>query len=75
MKEAHRLLAHGGLFLISVPSIDGRGAFQDPTHISFWNQNSFLYYTRAEVAKYIDTPVRFQAVRLFTYFPSEWHQT
>lgn len=75
MKEAYRVLAHGGLFLISVPSTDGRGAFQDPTHISFWNENSFLYYTRAEVAKYIDTPVRFQAVRLYTCFPSDWHQS
>lgn len=30
---------------ILVPSTDGRGAFQDPTHISFWNANSFLYYS------------------------------
>nr|WP_290226451.1 glycosyltransferase [Trichocoleus desertorum] len=29
---------------IRVPSTDGRGAFQDPTHISFWNLNSFKYY-------------------------------
>ncbi len=30
---------------ILVPSTDGRGAFQDPTHVSFWNINSFMYYS------------------------------
>lgn len=29
---------------ILVPSTDGRGAFQDPTHVSFWNLHSFFYY-------------------------------
>jgi SAM-dependent methyltransferase len=30
--EAWRVLTHGGMLLIEVPSTDGRGAFQDPTH-------------------------------------------
>ncbi|MFM6367255.1 MAG: class I SAM-dependent methyltransferase, partial [Dolichospermum sp.] len=38
------ILKPGGIVDISVPSTDGRGAFQDPTHVSFWNINSFLYY-------------------------------
>jgi hypothetical protein len=66
MKEIYRVLATGGFALIKVPSTDGRGAFQDPTHVSFWNQNSFLYYTNFDMAKYIDSPVRFQATRLYT---------
>ena len=66
MKEIHRVLAPGGYALIQVPSTDGRGAFQDPTHVSFWNENSFLYYTDKNWAKYIDTPVKFQAMRLYT---------
>jgi len=74
MKEAYRVLAPGGYLMIQVPSTDGRGAFQDPTHISFWNENSFWYYTRAQQAKYIDTPVRFQAMQLVTACPSEWHK-
>jgi len=45
MNEAYRVLKDGGIFEIFVPSTDGRGAWQDPTHVSFWNQNSFLYYT------------------------------
>jgi len=66
MKEVRRVLVPGGWLFCQVPSTDGRGAFQDPTHVSFWNENSFLYYTDRNWAKYIDTPVRFQAVRLYT---------
>jgi len=45
MNEVWRLLKHDGIFTSITPSTDGRGAFQDPTHYAFWNQNSFLYYT------------------------------
>ena len=34
----------GGKAEIAVPTTDGSGAFQDPTHVSFWNRRSFLYY-------------------------------
>lgn len=44
MNELWRVLKHGGIAYIRVPSTEGRGAFQDPTHVSFWNLNSFLYY-------------------------------
>ena len=46
MSEAWRVLKRGGRFDIDVPSTNGMGAFQDPTHRSFWNVNSFLYYDR-----------------------------
>ncbi len=77
MNEAWRCLPHGGLFLVEVPSTDGRGAFQDPSHVSFWNSNSFWYYTREAQARYIrhlGSIARFQVVRLVDYFPSEWHK-
>jgi len=74
MKEAHRVLVPGGYFMIMVPSTDGRGAFQDCTHISYFNENSFWYYTKNEQAKYIGKPVRFQAMALTTGVPSQWHQ-
>jgi predicted O-linked N-acetylglucosamine transferase (SPINDLY family) len=45
MNEIWRVCRHGARVDIRVPSSDGRGAFQDPTHISFWNINSFLYYS------------------------------
>ncbi|HEY9808704.1 MAG TPA: methyltransferase domain-containing protein [Halomicronema sp.] len=44
MNEIWRVCKSGATVDILVPSTDGRGAFQDPTHVSFWNINSFLYY-------------------------------
>ena len=75
MAEIHRVLAPGGWAFIEVPSTDGRGAFQDPTHVSYWNENSFLYYTDAYLANFIDNKtIRFQEYRKLTYFPNEWMQ-
>ena len=56
------------------PSTDGRGAFQDPTHVSFWNSNSFWYYTKREQAQFIGEPVKFQLNRISNYFPTDWHK-
>lgn len=54
MNEAFRVLEPGGTFAICVPTTDavlvngqivnGRGAFQDPTHKSYWNRNKFWYF-------------------------------
>lgn len=44
MSEIWRLLTPNGLLISHTPSTDGRGAFQDPTHYAFWNENSFWYY-------------------------------
>lgn len=73
MKEIFRCLRPGGYLLSMTPSTDGRGAFQDPTHVAFWNENSFLYYTRKEYAQYIRSDLRFQVARLFTCVPSPAH--
>ncbi len=53
MNEIYRVLVPGGWLLSATPSTDGRGAFQDPTHISFWNENSFWYYTDKNYSKYL----------------------
>jgi len=74
MEEAHRCLAANGWFLTDTPSTDGRGAFQDPRHVSFWNSNSFWYYTRDTHAGFIGTKVRFQLNRLKEYYPSPWYE-
>ena len=44
IEEIWRVLKDGGIFEHQTPSTDGRGAFQDPNHLSFWNINSWLYY-------------------------------
>lgn len=48
MNEAWRVLVPGGRFDIDIPTTDGPGAWQDPTHVSYWNRNSFLYYTAGD---------------------------
>jgi len=73
--EMYRVLAHGGMVLSLTPSTDGRGAFQDPTHNSFYNENSFWYFADENYRKYVpELKMDFQAVTLQTYFPSEWHK-
>jgi SAM-dependent methyltransferase len=74
MNELYRVLAPGGWAFISVPSTDGRGAFQDPTHVSFWNSNSFWYYTREDKARYIRPRYkgRFQTARVVNWQPDDF---
>jgi SAM-dependent methyltransferase len=64
--EAFRVLAPGGLLLIEVPSSNGLGAFSDPTHIKFFNQLSFEYYTNEQYARFIRPQYkgRFQRSRI-----------
>lgn len=44
LNEAHRILIPGGRIDLVVPTTDGRGAFQDPTHQSFWTPNDLFYW-------------------------------
>jgi len=73
--EMYRVLAEGGMILSFTPSTDGRGAFQDPTHVAFYNENSFWYFTSESHRKYVPAiKAKFQRSRLMTYFPNEWHR-
>ena len=67
MSEIYRVLAHGGWAFIEVPSTEGNGAWCDPTHVSFWNEDSFPYYTNSNKAQFIrNTAIRFSSFRLDT---------
>lgn len=75
MNDFYRVLAPGGWILSGTPSSDGRGAYQDPTHINFINQNSFWYYTDRNYSKFVpEIECRFQDVRVWTSHPSEFHR-
>lgn len=74
INELYRLLAPGGLLLSCTPSTDGRGAFQDPTHVAFYNENSFWYYTEPRYRDFVPgISARFQSSRLATGYPTQWH--
>ncbi len=46
IEEIYRVLKPGGLFESFTPDAEhGQGAFQDPTHVSFWVENSWLYFS------------------------------
>ncbi|MFI5681878.1 glycosyltransferase [Streptomyces cellulosae] len=74
INELYRLLAPGGMLLTLTPSSDGRGAYQDPTHVAFYNENSFWYYTDNQYRAFVpEIQARFQSSRLVTYYPTDWH--
>jgi predicted SAM-dependent methyltransferase len=46
VEEIYRVLKAGSVFESFTPDAEyGQGAFQDPSHISFWCENSWLYYS------------------------------
>lgn len=68
MNEMWRVLTPGGIVHIGVPTTDGSGAFQDPTHVSFWHRRSFLYYEdgnsyRERFAKSYGISARFKVAK------------
>ena len=72
MNEIYRVLAPGGWLLSSTVSTDGRGAWQDPRNKSYWNENTFYYFSNRNDAKFLENDtVRFQAIRHRTYFPNQ----
>jgi len=74
MSEMYRVLDDKGWAFVEVPSTDGRGAHQDPRHKSFWNENSFWYWTKKTHASFINTNVKFQNMASGTSFPSKFFE-
>jgi O-antigen biosynthesis protein len=73
--ECHRVLAHAGLMFTQTPSTDGRGAFQDPSHTAFYNENSFMYLTQKALTDVIPhLTARLQVSHLRTFFPTPGHE-
>jgi hypothetical protein len=75
MAECHRVLHNNAWFFSQIPSTDGRGAWMDPRNKSYWNQNSFFYYTNRNQAQYIgNQTIRFQTWRNETHFINSWYE-
>lgn len=64
MEEIYRVLKPNGKLIVYVPSTDGRGAFQDPDHKSFWNINSWIYYCDDEHRRLYDIKAKFEVIEL-----------
>lgn len=45
MEELWRVCRPGGLVHILVPYYNAAGAFQDPTHVKFFTERTFEYFT------------------------------
>jgi hypothetical protein len=72
--ECYRVLTHAGLMFTQTPSTDGRGAFQDPSHTAFYNENSFMYFTQSALMGLVPgLDARFQISHLRTSFPTPAH--
>jgi hypothetical protein len=73
--EAYRVLVHAGLIMTQTPSTDGRGAFQDPSAVAFYNENSFMYLTQQALHEAIpDLQARFQVSHLNTGYQTPGHE-
>jgi hypothetical protein len=46
MKRFYDLLKEEGILDIAVPKFPSPASIQDPTHLSFWNKESFWYFTK-----------------------------
>lgn len=63
IEEIYRVLKPGGKFESYTPDAEfGQGAFQDPTHISFWVENSWLYYSHPAYRKLYSTKANFSTI-------------
>jgi len=71
IEEIYRVLKPKGKFESITPSTDGRGAFQDPTHRSFWNINSWLYYTDDAHRSFYNINAKFEVLMLVDFVGNE----
>jgi glycosyltransferase involved in cell wall biosynthesis len=75
MNEFYRVLIPGGYLLTNTPAFPSKGAIQDPTHVSFWTNNSFWYYTDKEYSKYVPSfSGRFQIANIWEGYPNKYCQ-
>lgn len=51
LNELWRILEHGGVADICVPTTRGAGAHCDPTHITYWTAGDFEYYEKGNYAR------------------------
>lgn len=75
MNMIYDRLAPGGWLLTRTPTTNGRGAFCHPHQRSYWNPNSFWYYTNGDFSVEVpEVRCRFQATRVWECYATPWHE-
>lgn len=65
IEEIWRVLKPGGIFESFTPDAEyGQGAFQDPTHVSFWVENSWKYFSEFAYRDLYDIKANFKIAYL-----------
>lgn len=74
MNECHRVLKPGGYLKARIPTTQSKAWAQDPTHVSFWNENTFLYFTHPGYRGLYPQLItaRFEAVKVDTIMPNQY---
>lgn len=74
MNESHRVLKPGGYLKARIPTTQSKAWAQDPTHVSFWNENTFLYFTHPGYRGLYPHLItaRFEAVKVDTIMPNQY---
>lgn len=68
MEEIWRVLKVGGLLHAIIPTTEGRGAWQDPTHVTFWNANTLSYFVKGQApAEFCDYRAAFEQAEPIAY--------
>ena len=74
MEEIWRICKNGANIKILVPYYNSPGAFQDPTHVSFFTERSFDYFTEDETTELSEynyySHARFKIVSIIPYHRS-----
>jgi predicted SAM-dependent methyltransferase len=61
MEEIYRVLKPGGKLISFTPDAEcGQGAFADPTHLSFWTEARWLYFSHPAYRNLYDIKAEFE---------------
>ena len=76
MEEIYRVCKNGSLVKIKVPYFKSIGAFKDPTHKSFFTEETFRYFSKANI-KNLGLPdyylkANFETIKIAYIWSSRW---
>lgn len=62
IEEIWRITKPKGKVVIKVPHCQNHGAFRDPTHKSFWHEDTFIHFTETNRLPNWYSPARFKII-------------